>query len=226
MLGVRGRSHRDPRPPRRVDGDQKNRQMPPLPPRRLRPGSALHRPRRRRLIIPSPCPPAVHGLRPRPRDLGRRLLREQALVGAVDLARCAPLARRRAAFEQGRTPHPLLDRADSGPLAAFSSLRSVGTAGRPEPAFLTSFLLRPAMHRTQRSFLASGCSTYCQVRLRAPRVENTAGHGTSLPSRRKLIRNAGFPPSLQSEKRSQRPKLVAIAKPPLRCGFAGRGSVL
>jgi len=35
-----------------------------------------------------------------------------------------------------------------------------------------------------------------------------------------------YPSSLQSEKRTQRPKLVAIAKPPLRCGFAGRGSVL
>ena len=99
-------------------------------------------------------------------------------------------------------------------------------AGRPEPAYLTSFLLRPAMHRTQRSFLASGCSTYCQVRLRVRRVVNTAGHGTSLPSRRKLMRNAGCPSSLQSEKRTQRPKLVAIAKPPLRYGFAGPGSVL
>jgi hypothetical protein len=93
-------------------------------------------------------------------------------------------------------PHPLLpiwDRADFGPLTAFSSLRSVGMAGRPEPAFLTSFLLRPAMHRTQRSFLTSACSTYCQVRLRAPRVVNTAGHDTLLPSRRKLMRNAAYP---------------------------------
>jgi len=32
-----------------------------------------------------------------PRVLGQRLLREQALVGAVSLARCAPAARRRAA---------------------------------------------------------------------------------------------------------------------------------
>jgi len=32
--------------------------------------------------------------------------------------------------------------------------------------------------------------------------------------------------SLQSEKRTQRAKLVAIAKPQLRSGFAGRGSVL
>jgi hypothetical protein len=28
-------------------------------------------------------------------------------------------------------------------------------------------LLRPTMHRTQRYLLASGCSTYCQVRVRA-----------------------------------------------------------
>jgi len=78
----------------------------------------------------------------------------------------APAARRRAAFWRGSTPLPVLDRADSGPLAAFSSLRSVGMAGRP------------------------------------------------------------IPPSLQSEKRTQRPKLVAIAKPPLRCGFAGPRTVL
>jgi len=82
------------------------------------------------------------------------------------------------------------------------------------------------MHRTQRSFLASGCSTYCQVRLRAPRVVNAAGHGTSLPPRRKLMRNAGCPSSLQSEKRTQRPKLVAIAESPLRSDSAGPGSVL
>ena len=82
------------------------------------------------------------------------------------------------------------------------------------------------MHRTQRSFLASGCSTYCQVRLRAPRVENTAGHGTSLPSRRKLMRNAGCPSSLQSEKRIQRPKLVAIAESPFHSESAGPGSFL
>jgi len=35
-----------------------------------------------------------------------------------------------------------------------------------------------------------------------------------------------YPSSLQSEKRTQRPKLGAIAKPPLRSGFAGPGSVL
>jgi hypothetical protein len=62
---------------------------------------------------------------------------------------------------------------------------------RAEPTFLTSFLLRPAMHRTQRCFLTSGCSTYYQVRLRAPRVENTAGRSTSPASRRKLVRYAG-----------------------------------
>jgi len=33
----------------------------------------------------------------------------------------------------GPYPSPLWDRADSGPLAAFSSLRSVGMAGRPIP---------------------------------------------------------------------------------------------
>jgi len=65
-------------------------------------------------------------------------------------------------------PHPLpiWDRADSGPLAAFSSLHSVGMAGRP------------------------------------------------------------IPPSLQSEKRTQRPNLGAIAKPALRSGFAGPRTVL
>jgi len=55
----------------------------------------------------------ARGLRPRPRGLGRRLLREQALVGATDLARCAPAARRRAAFGRADAvilyfprPHP------------------------------------------------------------------------------------------------------------------------
>ena len=60
-----------------------------------------------------------------------------------------------------------------------------------QPAFLTSFLLQPAMHRTQRGFLASGCSTYCEVRLHAPQVENSTDHGTSLPSQLKLVRYAG-----------------------------------
>ncbi len=78
----------------------------------------------------------------------------------------APLARRRAALYRTRTPHLLCDRADSGPLAAFSSLRSVGMAGRP------------------------------------------------------------IPPSLQSEKRTQRPKLVAIAESPLRSDSAGHCSFL
>jgi len=32
-----------------------------------------------------------------------------------------------------RNPHPVLDRADSGPLAAFSSLRSIGTITRSVP---------------------------------------------------------------------------------------------
>jgi len=65
-----------------------------------------------------------------------------------------------------RSPPPFCDRADSGPLAAFSSFRSVGMAGRP------------------------------------------------------------IPPSLQSEKRTQRPKLVAIAESPLRSDSTGPGSVL
>jgi hypothetical protein len=60
------------------------------------------------------------------------------------------------------------------------------------PHFSPAFVARPTMHRTQRCFLASGCSTYCQVRLRAPRVENPTGHGTSPPSPRKLVRNAGW----------------------------------
>jgi len=43
-----------------------------------------------------------HG--PRPRGLGRNPLRELALVGVIDLVRCAPSARRRAAVERGRPP--------------------------------------------------------------------------------------------------------------------------
>ncbi len=50
------------------------------------------------------------------------------------------------------------------------------------PALLTNFRLRPTMHRTRRCFLASGCSTYCRVRVRAPRVANPTGHGASPPS--------------------------------------------
>jgi short-subunit dehydrogenase len=48
------------------------------------------------------------------------------------------------------------------------------------------------MHRTQRCFLASGCSTYRKYALRAPRVENSTGHGTSPPSRRNPVRYAGY----------------------------------
>jgi len=77
-------------------------------------------------------PPSA-GVRPRPRGLGRRPLREQALGGGVDLARYAPSARRRPAFGRGHTPLPIWDRDDSGPLAVFSSLCSVGMAGRPIP---------------------------------------------------------------------------------------------
>jgi len=62
---------------------------------------------------------------------------------------------------------------------------------RAEPAYLISFLLRPAMYCTQRGFLSSVCSTYCQVRLRALRIKNPSGHGTSPASRRKLVRYAG-----------------------------------
>jgi hypothetical protein len=71
--------------------------------------------------------------RPRPRVGGRGLLQEQALVGAISLQRCAPAARRRAASKLDRTPLPVLDRADSGPLAAFSSLRSIGMITRSVP---------------------------------------------------------------------------------------------
>jgi len=37
-----------------------------------------------------------------------------------------------------------------------------------EPAYLTSFLLRSAIYRTQRCFFASGCSTHRKYALRAP----------------------------------------------------------
>jgi len=60
-----------------------------------------------------------------------------------------------------------------------------------QPAYLTSFLLRPAMHRTQQCFLTSGCSTYIEYALRAPQVENPTGHGTSPSSRRNPVRYAG-----------------------------------
>jgi hypothetical protein len=47
------------------------------------------------------------------------------------------------------------------------------------------------MHRTQRCFLASGCSTYRKYALRAPQVENPTGHGTSPPSRRNPVKYEG-----------------------------------
>jgi len=48
------------------------------------------------------------------------------------------------------------------------------------------------MPHTQRCFLASGCSTYRTYALRAPRIENPTVHGTSPPSRRRLVRYAGW----------------------------------
>jgi hypothetical protein len=95
----------------------------------------------------------------------RPALGTQAFLGPAGDRPSAPWARRRAA--PCRTTPPLsCDRAESGPLAAFSSLRSVGMAGRP------------------------------------------------------------IPPSLQSEKRTQRPNLGAIAESPLRSDSAGHGSFL
>lgn len=49
------------------------------------------------------------------------------------------------------------------------------------------------MCSTQRCFLASRCSKYCRVLLRAPRIENPAVHCTSLPSRRIPVNYAGYP---------------------------------
>ena len=54
-------------------------------------------------------------------------------LGPAILQRCEPAARRRAAFGRGHTPLPIWDRADSGPLAAFSSVRSIGTITRSVP---------------------------------------------------------------------------------------------
>jgi len=60
-----------------------------------------------------------------------------------------------------------------------------------KPPYLTNYLLRAAMHRAQRCFLASGCSTYRKYALRPPQIENPTGHGTSPTSRRKLVRYGG-----------------------------------
>jgi len=116
--------------------------------------------------VPSPCPPAGHGLRPRPRGLGRRPLREQALVG----------------------------RARPRPLRAFGA---------------------PAGY----SLLNDVPPTFCVI---APIPDLWPRFP---PSTRRDDQTV-CPSSLQSEKRTQRPKLGAIAKPPLRSGFAGPGSVL
>jgi len=50
------------------------------------------------------------------------------------------------------------------------------------------------MHHTQRCFLASGCSTYRKYALRAPRVENPTGRGTSPPSQRQPDSGSGSRP--------------------------------
>jgi len=111
-------------------------------------------------------PPASHGLRPRPRSL--TVVPSERKRSSVSPVTALARLRRAGGLPptERRTPHPVWDRADPGPLAAFSSLRSVGMAGRPIPS------------------------------------------------------------SLQSEKRTQRPNLVAIAESPFHSDSAGRGSVL
>ena len=82
--------------------------------------------------------------------------------------------------------------AEDGAEAAVEAELGVHVADEVEPVLLTSFLLRPTMHGTQRRFLASECSTYLGVRLRAPRVENATGHRASPSSRRNPARSAGI----------------------------------
>jgi len=114
----------------------------PVPARRSRSVTATTRPR-------SPRPPSASARRSRSTSSAARLRR----AGGLHSSKAAP------------SP-PVLDRADSGPLVAFSSIHSVGMAGRP------------------------------------------------------------IPPSLQSEKRTQMPNLVAIAESPYHSDSAGPDSVL
>jgi len=71
--------------------------------------------------VPVPAPLPVPARRPRAFARGHAASvaapsKRERLSAALDLDRCAPAARRRATFERGRTPLPIWDRADSGPL--------------------------------------------------------------------------------------------------------------
>ena len=81
----------------------------------------------------SPCPPANRGLRPRPRSL-TAVPSERKRSSVPPVTALARLRRAGGLLPaERRTPHLYCDRADSGPLAAFSSLCSVGTITRSVP---------------------------------------------------------------------------------------------
>ena len=59
----------------------------------------------------------------------------------------------------------------------------LSTGARGQPALFTRLLLRPAMHRTQRCVLISGCSTYCVNNASAPLGSKTPVHTAPRRSR-------------------------------------------
>jgi len=59
-----------------------------------------------------------------------------------------------------------------------------------EPALSTRLLLRPVIRHAQRCFVTSECSTCCQTRLRAPRLENPTAQGVSPVSRQTPVDSA------------------------------------
>jgi hypothetical protein len=67
-----------------------------------------------------------------------------------------------------------------------------GTGCDLSPLFSPPRYYGPAICRKLRRFLASGCSTYCEGRLRSPQVENTTSHDISRASRRDVVRRAGW----------------------------------
>jgi hypothetical protein len=105
-----------------------------------------------------------------------------------------------------------------------SSTTATRSRPRPPPRASSRRSHRPP---TLRAFGAP--ADYIRARPHPPLYMGSRRFRTSgrvfLPPLGRYGRTA-YPSSLQSEKRTQRPKLVAIAKPPLRSGFAGPRAVL
>ncbi len=95
---------------------------------------------------------------------------------------------------------------------------------RAAPAATVAQPARPRNASVPRSRRATSCRTTLPPPFVGSRRFRTSGRVFLPPLDRDD--HEICPSSLQSEKRTQRPNLVAIAKPPLRCGFAGPRTVL